>query len=252
MIRHQHTARPTVVRYSFYGPVLPLIQETLPIGELARRCLQGIYGRQNQGDSSLAFSGKSHSGRPLLDHKHAMFLAADEDGDGKLDHLTVFARGGFTEADLRACRALRELRQPGGKPDLGVVMTGWGAEENFRGIELFGPARLWRSATPFVPVRYPKRRGGRWVDTQEDQVKLELQRRNLPDFILARPLPNCELRDGGWLDWMEFRRDRRTGGGRQARVPACGFEIAFTAEVCGPIALGYGCHFGRGQFRAVK
>jgi CRISPR-associated protein Csb2 len=130
--RHiQRKARPlTVARYALDGSVLPLVQETLAVGELARQYLQGIYGRQNGGAPSWVFSGKATDGTPLRDHRHASFLPTDEDGDGRLDHLTVYARGegsqdgrdqGFADAELRALAAFHRLRQPGGKPDLRLV-----------------------------------------------------------------------------------------------------------------------------------
>lgn len=31
-----------------------------------------------------------------------------------------------------------------------------------------------------------------------------------------------------------------------------GFEIEFAEPVCGPIALGFGCHFGLGLFLPVE
>jgi CRISPR-associated protein Csb2 len=125
----------TLARYALDGTVLPLVQETLALGELARQYLQGIYGRQNGGAPSWIFSGKAMDGTPLRDHRHASFLPTDEDGDGRLDHLTVYARGvlspdgrdqGFTVAELRALAAFHQLRQPGGKPDLRLVLLSIG------------------------------------------------------------------------------------------------------------------------------
>jgi CRISPR-associated protein Csb2 len=125
----------SAARYALDSAVLPLLQETLSLGELARRRLQGIYGRQNQGLSSDIFSGKTPEGTPLQDHGHAFYLPTNEDGDGRLDHLTIYARGsgnseghdmGFEEAELRALDAFRQLRQVGGKPDLRLVLLGVG------------------------------------------------------------------------------------------------------------------------------
>jgi CRISPR-associated protein Csb2 len=125
----------TVARYAFDGTVLPLAQETFALGELARQYLQGIYGRQNGGAPSWIFSGKATDGTPLRNHRHASFLPTDEDADGCLDHLTVYARGepspdgrdqGFTDAELQALAAFHQLRQPGGKPDLRLVLLSIG------------------------------------------------------------------------------------------------------------------------------
>lgn len=52
----------TIARYALDGTVLPLAQETLALGELARQYLQGIYGRQNGGAPSWIFSGRPRMG----------------------------------------------------------------------------------------------------------------------------------------------------------------------------------------------
>jgi CRISPR-associated protein Csb2 len=49
--------------------------------------------------------------------------------------------------------------------------------------------------------------------------------------------------------WLDFRRERRHGEGRKvARGLGYGFRIRFPDVVRGPIALGYGAHFGLGLF----
>jgi CRISPR-associated protein Csb2 len=48
--------------------------------------------------------------------------------------------------------------------------------------------------------------------------------------------------------WLHFRRDRKNGSGTKSTNMGYGFRITFTARVRGPIALGYGAHFGLGLF----
>ena len=73
----------------------------------------GIYGRLTQYNGvsgrSATLSGKDEHGVPLSGHRYAYFLPADEDGDGRIDHLTIFASAGFTEAEQRALEILRHL-----------------------------------------------------------------------------------------------------------------------------------------------
>ena len=99
----------TIARYSLDGPVLPLLAATLPLAEAARRALMSRYRKLMEFDrygravppdaerfASPVFSGKDEQGIPIRgDHGHAFYLPTDEDGDGRLDHLTVFAQGGF-------------------------------------------------------------------------------------------------------------------------------------------------------------
>jgi CRISPR-associated protein Csb2 len=58
--------------------------------------------------------------------------------------------------------------------------------------------------------------------------------------------------NGKKMHWLEFRRLRSGGGGQLADARGFGFEIVFAEPVRGPLALGYGCHFGLGQFVAVE
>lgn len=256
---HQQTKRRTrffcVARYAIDVTVLPLLQETLSLGELARQRLQGIYGRQNNGMSSVIFSGKTQEGIPLRDHRHAFYIPTDEDGDGRLDHLTIYARGeadsegqdiGFEEADLRALDAFRRLRQVGGKPDLRLVLLGVGKCDAWGDVPLLGRSQHWRSSTPFVLPRHQKARGRR-RETPVEQLCDELRRRGFPEPIAVREIPRCEL-DGRSIRWIEFRRERLFGVGNRGLGLGYGFETEFRGPVSGPICLGYGCHFGLGTF----
>lgn len=248
----------TVVRYALDGTVLPLVQETLALGELARQRLQGIYGRQNGGASSTTFSGRTADGTPLQGHRHAFYLPTDEDQDGRLDHLTVYARGqlsaagqdlGFTEAELYALDAFRRLRQIGGKPELQLVFLGVGNRDDWANSPLFHRSRRWHSVTPFVPPRHQKTRG-RQRETPVEQLQAELQRRGLPSPVAVYDLPQCALH-GRALRWLAFRRERLFGGGSRGQGVGYGFVLEFAEPVAGPLCLGYGCHFGLGLFMAI-
>ena len=69
------------------------------MAEAARRVLMGIYGRLTEKDGvrgrSTILSGKDAQNQPLIGHRHAHYLPTDEDGDGRLDHLTIFATSGL-------------------------------------------------------------------------------------------------------------------------------------------------------------
>jgi len=253
--RRQRHGALVMARYALDGTVLPLLQETLSLAELARRRLQGIYGRQNQERSSAIFSGKSPEGTPLRDHRHAFYIPTDEDSDGRLDHLTIYAQGrvdadgqdiGFEEAELQALDAFRELRQVGGKPDLRLVLLGVGGRRDWQDTLLCVPSRYWHSHTPFVPPRHEKTRG-RKRETPLEQLHGELQRRGCPEPVNVAAIPRCELQ-GRSIRWIEFRRERLFGGGSRGQGLGYGFTIEFPEPVVGPLCLGYACHFGLGLF----
>lgn len=54
------------------------------------------------------------------------------------------------------------------------------------------------------------------------------------------------------IRWIEFRRERASGGGSRGSDRGYGFRLTFDEPVSGPITLGYGAHFGLGQFVALR
>ena len=249
--------RPTVARYALASTVLPPLTDALWIGERLRRALM------SWSDASPVFAGKDAEGLPLEGHRHAFLLPADDDDDGRIDHIVVCCREGFGPRERHALAAVRTLWQSGGRPDLRLVLTGMGEPHELGGLDrsrdeapVLAEASAWTSRTPFVLVRHPKRhRDGRpklrpdgtWVDGPEDQLQRELARRGLPQPLTLEPLPATRVR-GRDLRWLHFRRERQSGGGRRGTPGAFGFRIAFAEPVRGPLALGYGSHFGLGQF----
>lgn len=245
--------KPTVVRYAMSSTVLPLLTDTVFIGELSRRASMGQYGRSNGGGPSQILAGKDPKGRRLEGHAHAHYLPADEDGDGRLDHLTIWAPAGFHEKEQEALGRLHVLYLGRGRPEIRLVLMGMGQGHDFLASQL-AKKRAWRSSTPFVLTRHPKWRGDtrggqeskRLVDGPVDQLRLELSRRGLPPPTRVEILESCPLKARS-LRWLEFRRWRSRGGGSGLAL-GCGFRVEFPEDVPGPLALGYGCHFGLGQF----
>ncbi len=102
-------------------------------------------------------------------------------------------------------------------------------------------------ATPFVPARHAKRRRGQWTDLPDEQLRREL---GFLDLSPTRISPLDAPRDGA-APWYRFRRRRVLGGGgARGTDHGFGFELEFANPVCGPIAVGYGAHFGLGRFEA--
>jgi len=75
---------------------------------LARRDNPGLIDA-DIGPLCPALWGKDEHGQPRTGHEHAFFLPADEDHDGRVDHLTVFAPMGFSALEVQACGRLRWL-----------------------------------------------------------------------------------------------------------------------------------------------
>jgi CRISPR-associated protein Csb2 len=289
--------RPQVVRFALDSTVLPLVTQTLPVAEGARRALiyrlVEVRGRARYGAEwswgehkakrqpvplTGAIAGKDPDDKPARGHTHAYFLPTDEDGDGRLDHLTLVAEGGFGPDEMQAMDRLREVR-PWGRDNashpLRVLLLGYGALGEYAPGPLRA-SRTWASATPFISPEFPQRRGAtRHVGRDpsataaflEDMLRLELtrlveRRPDLAGIVVAEigigtladehgvfRLPSGDGRRE--LRPIEFRRARAKGADDGGRRPAGAFTLTFPEPVRGPIALGRSAHFGIGLFLAV-
>ena len=230
-------------------------------GELARKSAMAKYGRQNEGRKSEMLSGKDGAGKPLRGHRHAFYVPTDEDGDGRLDHLTVWIPGRLDEREFRAIVSVNTLNPGRQREPVQVVYQAHGREEDFDAVSpLFRRSRHWRSLTPYVLTRHVKFRGPknekRMVDGPEEQIRRELSQKfpdgpGLVDVRILEPRdsikPIQEGRSSGFrpFDFYRYRRVGSNGGG------AFSFELEFEEEVCGPLLLGFSCHYGLGIFVPV-
>lgn len=176
---------PQIVRFALDSTALPLITETLPVAEAARRALirllTDVRGRQQYRDIwdrqkhkagiqpvllHGVLTGKDEHSNPLVGHTHAYFLPTDEDNDGRIDHLTTIARAGFSVDEMRAIARLRsiKLRNCGNASHpLRVLMRGFGCLDEYR-PPLLQSSCKWVSVTPYIATRHPKTRGCQRID----------------------------------------------------------------------------------------
>lgn len=239
----------TVARFALHSNVLPRVTDALPFAEQARRAL--IRNRIDTSHSEVVV-GKKIDGTPLEGHLHAHYLATDENGDGRLDHITLYAPCGFDKGDLNAIGALRTIFRRGNQPDVTLVLTGLAETKGLGNIPIFGQSRKWRSVTPFSLPWFANRGGGkppRPRDLPEAQLVRELKSRGLPEPASIKPVDGYEAGGRPLVRWLEFhtRRFNATQG-----FGLAGFELEFAEPVAGPLALGFGCHFGLGLFLPVE
>jgi CRISPR-associated protein Csb2 len=230
---------------------LPAVARTLPQADLLHEALVSKLGFSVEPCPEIV--GRDEAGKPLKGHQHAHLLPVDLDGDGRLDHIVVFARMGLGARAQRAIRNLRKTYMKGGIGELQVAVAGAGALNDLRAIEagmslavkeLLGPATgaaSWVSATPFVPPRHLKKNGR---SSLVGQIEAELNVRRFPPATV-------EVLDwtGETLALRHFVRRRRRGPQPPHDV---GFPVRlfFESPIPGPICLGYGSHFGLGRFSA--
>ena len=279
IVRQVHTL-PTVARFAVCGAVRPLLTDAIIIGEQVRRVVMGCSKKMNaDGNAALVFSGKNKDGSPLSGgHCHAHFLCEAARGDGRISHLTVFAPMGFDTADEGAFTNLARSGIWGRNGyELQLVLLGVGLALEFGGLnEKAGQSRLlatsheWQSRTPFVLTRHLTRKGmptaeaiaadsrlrTKLVDAVRSELSLREQFKAVAHDVLIEPLLGKQQAGtdlgGHFTSWLKFRRERATGVGSQAGLSGFGFRLTFPKAVAGPIALGYGCHFGLGTFDPVK
>lgn len=246
------TVAPTVAWFAIGAAVRPPITRAIAVGD----CVRGALVAHSDGHPT--FVGRI-DGEPRTGHRHAFFLPADDDGDGRLDRIVICALDGFDERALRALERLHRAPVWGyGGPDLRLTWlatcrsndVGGLAGESMRGrAAQLGLARIWESHTPFVPPRFPGRRGGEAADTVEAQARKMIAGLGLPAPVAITPLAG-EATPAG-VPWERFLLRRHRGGGACGVVRGHGLRLVFDRPVRGPIALGYGAHQGLGQFVAV-
>ncbi len=269
--------KPTVARFALDGPVLPAVIETLPLAEKVRFTVMGIYKRLKLREMygknipvkpelrprSRVFSGKDEAGEPLQGQQHAYYLPTDEDGDGRIDHLTVVAEMGFDRDEIMALDRLRRLSF-GEAVMLNLLLVGLGQYDEFRAPPL-DESLVWVSATPFVATRHLKKRGAKrdpvelWSSStmfaaavlREELARLRERRPTMPAPESIEPLTDSlgVVRLGVQnLRPIQFKRFRRKRGDDGGRLAAAGYRVRFPNAVRGPICLGHSSHFGLGLF----
>jgi len=199
----------------------PHVVLALPFAEQVRRAL--IRNRVDTSHSE-AITGKTVGGVPLAGHEHAHYFATDEDGDGRLDHLTIYCPRGFDEADVEALGSFRAIYRRGNAPDVRMILIALGGVElvdegvrlpskvaSITGINrpllqavltsppsrsgyrpvaasILASSERWRSATPFSLPRFPYRADHkpRPAESAESQLIRELRSRGLPEPITIK------------------------------------------------------------------
>lgn len=245
---------PTVARYCVASAAPPSLREAVSVAERVHTSLVA------RSDGLPVFSGKE-CGDVLAGHGHVHVFCEANAGRG-ISHITLYAPMGFDEAAQRALGGLREVWGRGGH-ELLLVLLGVGQPSDFAGLNpragqcpLFAESRVWVSRTPFVPTRHPKssRSGAPRLDerglhvggAEHDLLRL-LAEAGFPEPV-AVSSEAATMLGGHRTSWLDFRTERSRGDGRRGTTHGRGFRLEFARPVRGPIALGYGSHFGLGLF----
>jgi CRISPR-associated protein Csb2 len=250
---------PMVARFVLAGWPLPRIEDAVRIGELMRLATLARFGRDEAGRwrAPPIISGRDEEGRPLKDesHAHAFFLPEDADDDGRIDHLAVFARGGLDAAcrdklgsvtklwlaPRRGSVAADDESEEAGREEWRLALEGFGRAEEFAEVSrLFGPAREWRSLTPYLMPWHAKKDFG-----PTEQIAREVEHRGLGTLAGIEHLTTIRIH-GRERRPIHFHRFRSRRGLTQPDTSGSFWRLTFVDDIPGPLALGFGCHFGLG------
>lgn len=247
---------PSVARFAIASHAPPRLTEVVSVAERVRRALV------SRSDALPVFSGKDAEGKPLQGHRHAFILPEANGSHGHVTHVSLFAPMGFDEDARRAMDGLRKAWGRGGH-ELQLVLLGVGAPIDFAGHDLragqcplFLESNAWISRTPFVATRHAKAnrrgepkldKGGLQIGSPEHDLRRLLRGQGYPKPLKVQALPASKL-GGKTTRWLEFETRRSNGDGSRGVKAGTGFRVTFGEPVRGPVALGYGAHFGLGLF----
>ena len=181
-------------------------------------------------------------------HSHARYLALDLDEDGLIDCLMLHVRSGLPAELIPTLAEIDEVHIAGGGHVLEPMAMG---PDGVGGP--FGPARVWKNATPWVTPwsRLSKTGKERPDHSPELQFRRELEALNLEPVEI-------HWEETIWLgDRLTPASQFAVGGAKRGiRKPPPGASSAFATLVfeepmTGPLAMGYGSHFGLGLFMPI-
>ncbi|RMH60102.1 MAG: type I-U CRISPR-associated protein Cas5/Cas6, partial [Bacteroidetes bacterium] len=250
--------RPQCVRYCLAAHPLPELEDTVQVAEWARAGAMG-RGRYLLGHDELPWQISGHDNPGDNHHGHAFWLPEDADGDGRIDHLLVVVPAGLDRDSEAILRSLSYLRDRDGRR-LQLQFEGLGDPSLLAAVTpLLGESRVWRSVTPYLYTHHlkirkhlpPAERAARARSQIEDQLRRECRQRGLPEPEAITWLKEIPV-GGRPRRAIHFRRFRSKRGLTQPDRLGRLLQLRFPEPVSGPLALGFGCHFGLGLFRRVE
>lgn len=245
----------TVARFAIASTVLPRLTQALSVAE---RLHQTLAKRADGKTCAPIFTGINAQGAPLTGHQHThLFCELGEKRDS-IGFITLYAPGGFnTESQSVIEEVQRKPLWGHGGHDLELLLLGFGDRDTFD-IPLFAKSKRWTSLTPFVSTRHAKTtRDGRpkldvdgWPigSPAHDLRRLLHQELGVLPKTISAPDHSITVRSQRTVRVLEYQTRRFHGEGNHGHQPAAAFTLEFEKEIQGPLALGYGSHFGLGLF----
>ncbi|HDO52417.1 MAG TPA: hypothetical protein ENH05_06735 [Rhizobiales bacterium] len=195
----------TAARFALVGPPLPPVEDTLCVGECLRPAVMSLAGKA-LGNTRIPAVLSGHDLPAGNRHGHALYLAEDADGDGRIDHLTAYVPGGVDQECHRVLVRLTRLWTREGW-SWRVLLEAVSDTNVFAGSStLFGIGKCWTSVTVYLHPRHMKKKF-----TVTDQILRECKERALPEIRHLARLPLIKMQDRE-LRPIHFHRFRAKRG----------------------------------------
>jgi CRISPR-associated protein Csb2 len=256
--KRQRSKPVTVARFAISSTVLPRITQAISIAE---RLHQKLVKLADGKACAPIFTGLGPEAQPLSGHRHTHIFCELGEKRDTIGYLTLYAPDGYTHEAQEVLEDVQRKALWGhGGHDLDLVLLGFGQVSDFD-IPIFGKSKRWTSLTPFVPTRHakhyadgrPKLDADGWPIGSPAQDLRRLLKEDyglIPKFI-SPPDTKIPVRPQRTLRTLQFQTQRHHGHGKRSHQPAVSLTIEFEQEIQGPLALGYGSHFGLGLFVPV-
>lgn len=244
--------RATTARFALYGTPLPRIEDAVRIGEALRRAAMRMAKRL-LGPDGIPPELSGHQMPEPNRHAHAFWLPEPNER-GEIAHVLIHAPAGFSADAVRVLTALRELPRGDSEP-LRLMLEGLGPAAWFgQASYLAGESDTWHSVTPYLHpwhLKKPQLRSAAALrDALLQQLRREWQGRGegLPELLEIDDLQVARF-GGRVLQPVHFYRFRTKRGLVQPDTLGRMLQVRFARPIRGPLALGFGCHFGLGLFQ---
>lgn len=256
---------PTVARYILAGRPRPRLEDAVKIGEIMHRAaISKFCSSKYEGGSKVRhipreISGRDENGDVIKDpsHPHAFWLSEDADSDGFIDHISVFISGGIGDNIQAHLDCITKIWLPRKEREWRLALEGFARPKDFPMEGIFGISESWQSVTPFMASGH----------FQKSKDRNEQYRTEIVRLIKKRGLDQCFGFDADRVDVevlpkitvgsaerraIQFHRFRSKGGEAQPDTFGALLNVIFPKKIQGPIALGYGSHFGLGLFSPAR
>lgn len=230
----------TSVSFALLGKPLPKLEDTVRIAELMRMASMG-QARRGFEERPVPPELSGHDMPPENRHGHAFYLPQDADQDGRIDHLLVYAPAGISPAGLQLLSGVTRLWGRDGS-EWQVLLESYGSLSQMPHFRVGAAATSWISVTPYLHPWHKKKR----LDLPA-QIRRECRQRGLPEPIEISVLPDVQV-GSTRRRAAHFHRFRSRRGLVQPDTRGQFCRLTFEEPVAGPLALGFGCHFGLGMF----